>query len=101
MNMSAPLFLYSYLPAMKKYKVLSKSKSQQPWKWPLTKSLIRSFFCACRFWNSWTAWNFTTLSPLGRMPSGFRFSRYSASTAVICETVVNTSAECAAARSMQ
>ena len=45
--------------------------------------------------------NLTTLRPLGRMMSGFRFSRYSASSAVTSETVLRMCAQCAAARSRQ
>ena len=49
----------------------------------------------------WVAENFFTFKPLGKTPSGFRFRRCSLSYAVMWETVVNTSAACVAARSMQ
>ena len=45
--------------------------------------------------------NLTTLRPLGRMMSGLRFSRCSASSAVTSETVLRMCVQCAAARSRQ
>ena len=45
--------------------------------------------------------NLTTFRPLGRMMSGFRFSRHSTSLAVTSDTVLKMCAQCAAARSRQ